>query len=122
MLGHRIVEFYRIYASAREINGKFIILKNSRAKKEDGRSLRQTQKAQRDRLRLEGKLIEEERGNFLVFTEDVPFSSPSAAASMVTGAQSNGYSSWRVKEGTQTYKDWLQNQNKDASSEGNTLY
>jgi predicted type IV restriction endonuclease len=104
-----------VYAEAREINGEFIVLKNSRAKKEDGRSLRQTQKAQRDQLRLDGKLLEEEQGNFLVFTEDVPFPSPSAAASMVIGAQSNGFISWKVKEGTQTYKDWLQNQMKNSS-------
>jgi hypothetical protein len=68
-------------------------------------------------LRLEGKLVEDEQKDFLIFTEDVVFSSPSAAASMVVGAQLNGYTSWKIKGSAQTYGDWLQHQVKDAESE-----
>jgi hypothetical protein len=49
------------------------------------------------------KLIEEEhlvkQGNLLVFTKDVEFSSPSAAAAVIHGGSANGLLAWKTQDG-----------------------
>jgi len=49
------------------------------------------------------KLIEEEnlvkQGNLLVFTKDVEFSSPSAAAAVIHGGSANGLIAWKTQDG-----------------------
>ena len=49
------------------------------------------------------KLIEEkhlvEQGNHLVFTKDVEFSSPSAAAAVIHGGSANGLLAWKTQDG-----------------------
>lgn len=93
-------------AIAKEVNGDFIVLTGSQAKKDEARSLRQTQLIVRERLRQEHILVEDKQNNFLLFTRDISFSSPSAAASIVTGAQANGHILWKVKTTGQTYREW----------------
>jgi len=51
----------------------------------------------RDRLKEEGCLAVS--GECLVFTKDVEFSSPSAAAAVVHGGQANGLTAWKNKAG-----------------------
>jgi len=51
----------------------------------------------RDRLKEEGSLAVS--GECLVFTKDVEFTSPSAAAAVVHGGQANGLTAWKNKAG-----------------------
>jgi hypothetical protein len=53
--------------------------------------------ALRQQLIAEGGLIERE--GFLVFTKDVEFSSPSAAAAVIHGGTANGLLAWKTKDG-----------------------
>jgi hypothetical protein len=52
----------------------------------------------------------------LVFTEDVPFASPSAAAAVVFGGSQNGRIVWKRKDNGQTSKQWQEQ--KLAEAEG----
>ncbi|MGH2493844.1 MAG: GIY-YIG nuclease family protein [Ktedonobacteraceae bacterium] len=103
-------------AEAREINGEFIVLKGSHAQKKATSALLQVRKILRDQLQQDGRLRLDAQENFWVFTEDVPFNSPSSAASVVTGTQTNGRTTWKVKGSTQTYKDWQEKEIEGASS------
>ncbi|MCZ9328796.1 DUF4357 domain-containing protein [Nocardia farcinica] len=40
------------------------------------------------------------------FTRDYPFSSPSAAAAVVAGRNTNGRESWRIPETGTTFGNW----------------
>jgi hypothetical protein len=51
----------------------------------------------RQKLKDEGILVAEE--NHLLFTKDVEFSSPSAAASVIHGGHANGLTGWKNKAG-----------------------
>ena len=53
--------------------------------------------AQRKQLITDGTLIEKD--GFLVFTKDVEFSSPSAAAVVIHGGSANGLTAWKTKDG-----------------------
>jgi len=70
----------------------YIVLKGSEAKKELSKSCTETY------VKLRRKLLETnilvESGSKLVFAEDAVFNSPSAAANMVLGRNSNGYTEW----------------------------
>lgn len=50
----------------------------------------------RDKLKDEGSLTEGD--NCLIFTKDVEFSSPSAAAAVIHGGQANGLTAWKNKD------------------------
>lgn len=56
----------------------------------------------RQQLKDQGALIESE--GHLVFTKDVEFSSPSAAAAVIHGGHANGLTAWKNKDG-KTLKD-----------------
>lgn len=47
-----------------------------------------------------------QNGNQKIFTQDYAFSSPSAAAAVVSGRSANGRTSWVLKSSGQTYADW----------------
>ncbi len=53
--------------------------------------------SERNRMIAEGDLIE--RNDFLLFTKDVEFSSPSAAAAVVHGGSANGLVAWKAQDG-----------------------
>ena len=53
--------------------------------------------AQRNQLITDGTLIEKD--DFLVFTKDAEFSSPSAAAVAIHGGSANGLTAWKTKDG-----------------------
>jgi hypothetical protein len=55
---------------------------------------------------MDRKLIEGPNPDLLTFAANVLFSSPSAAASIVTARSASGPREWRVKETGQLYKDW----------------
>lgn len=92
-------------ARARQIGDEFVVFKGSTARKEGTRSWK-FYRALRDELVQEGKLAASDVPELLVFAEDVPFSSPSAAATMVAARDENGRTAWRVEDTGQTYADW----------------
>ena len=57
-----------------------------------------------------GKLSEVREDGHRVFTEDYPFTRPSAAASVVLGRSESGLTAWKVQGSDQTYRDWERNQ------------
>lgn len=71
----------------------------------------------RDELIADGSLLMRADGNY-VFTQDVPFPSPSAAAAVVLNRNSNGRTEWRVKATGQSLKDWQDAQLSAVSAEG----
>lgn len=84
-------------ASMIETDQGYIVLKGSEAKKELSTSCTDTYRNMRKKL-LETKILVEENGK-LIFTEDAIFNSPSAAANMVLGRNSNGFTEWVNKTG-----------------------
>jgi hypothetical protein len=53
--------------------------------------------AKRKQLIADGTLAEKD--GFLIFTKDVEFSSPSAAAAVIHGGSANGLTAWRTEDG-----------------------
>ena len=92
-------------ATAQEVDGNFIVFKNSTARKQGVESWT-SYKGLRDHLVAEGKLLDAGQGGLFIFAEDVSFSSPSAAAAVVYGGNQNGRKVWRLKETGQTYEKW----------------
>ena len=51
---------------------------------------------------------------FYVFSKDVPFTSPSAAANAVAGGYRNGRTSWRHESSGLTYVEWTEKRVEEA--------
>jgi hypothetical protein len=100
-------------ATAREYKGSFIVLKGSTARK-DGVASWDSYRELRDRLVSEGKLSAGPDDRNYTFLDDVEFSSPSAAATVVNAGNQNGQIVWKVKDTEQTYREWKENQLKLA--------
>ncbi len=101
-------------AKAQEIDGEFIILKDSTARKESVKSFSKRSRELRQQLIEEGKLIDNQDGTNLVFQEDVSFTSPSAAADAIAGASYNGRTAWKTLNTNKTYKEWQEAQIEEA--------
>lgn len=84
-------------------SGECFVLKGSKARAKLAKSAREALRSQQEAL-LNSKVLVDE-GGFLLFTSDYGFKSPSAAASVVSGANVNGRTSWVLPDG-QTYADW----------------
>ena len=94
-----------IEAHALEADGEIIVLSGSKAVAKDD-FVANTYAMLRKELMEDGRLKLSPDGQHLEFTEDVPFSSPSAAAGVVFNRNSNGRTAWRLKTTGQTLKDW----------------
>tara|TARA_R110002049_G_scaffold2750_3_gene21821 strand:- start:9113 stop:9445 length:333 start_codon:yes stop_codon:yes gene_type:complete len=88
-----------------ETDGEMTVRVGSTVRKEGVRSWTQSC-TKRDRLVQAGKLEVREDPDYYVFVEDVPFSSPSAAAAVVAARNTNGRMTWRIPGINQTYADW----------------
>lgn len=95
-------------AEAQEINGEFVLLQGSRIRKTSKQSLGDTFAEIREQLRKDGKVIDYQDGVSWELTTNVAFSSPSAAAKVVSGTSVNGREFWKVKATGQTYNQWDQ--------------
>ena len=100
-------------ARAKEMRGRFIVLKGSTARKQ-GISSWSSYRSLRDQLVQDGKLGDSPDSEYFVFNDDVEFASPSAAAAVVFGGNQNGRMAWRVVETGQTYKDWQEQRLREA--------
>lgn len=102
-------------AIAQEVDDEFIVFKGSTARKK-GISSWTSYRSLREQLVQDGKLVEDTQEDLLRFAEDVPFSSPSAAAAVVFGGNQNGRITWRTESG-KTYAKWQEEKLDKASFE-----
>lgn len=77
----------------------FVVLQGSTAVLQERQSAKKWPYviALRDKLIADGTLVQKD--GFYLFTLDVEFSSPSAAASVIEGGSANGLIEWRTKDG-----------------------
>jgi hypothetical protein len=68
----------------------------------------------RAQLYRDSKLADSEQADYWVLTQDIPFSSPSTAASIISGAKLNGRIVWKLKDSEQTYAEWQESQIEEA--------
>lgn len=94
-----------IEARAREIGSEFIVLKGSTARIEGVKSW-DSYITLRDQLVADGKLIKREDSDVYVFSDNVAFSSPSAASACVLARNANGRTEWKIEGTMQTYQEW----------------
>ena len=99
-------------ARAIEADGEITVLAGSRATTKSD-YVSNGYSALREQLVKDGRLVPSDDPEFLEFTEDVSFASPSAAAAVIRNRNANGRTSWRLVETGQTLKDW-----QDAQLEG----
>lgn len=99
------IKRHDISARGREINGEFVVLQGSRTRSEwegvDG-----TYTELFKELVRSGVLALTPDGRHREFTRDYAFSSPSAAAAVVSGRSANGRTQWLTEFGGQTYGGW----------------
>jgi hypothetical protein len=99
------VKRYGITARGQEVDGEFVVLKGSTARRAwEGVEVTYT-KVFNDLVRR-GVLRPTPNGQLNEFVEDYAFSSPSAAAAVVAGRAANGRTHWIVEGSKQTYGEW----------------
>jgi len=103
-------------ATAIEAQGEFVVLKGSTARKE-GTASWDSYRALRDQLVIDGKLIDSDSAEFYVLAEDIAFSSPSAAATVITARNTNGRKYWIVDGTHTTYAQWHEEKIARAASQ-----
>lgn len=99
-----------LMATAQEIGGEFVVLKDSLARKTPQPSMSDRACKLQEQFRADGRLVEAALEDRLRFTADVAFASPSGAAQLVAATAINGRTYWRVKGTGQTYGAWKQAQ------------
>lgn len=98
-----------IKARAVETSGEFVVLKGSTVRKKGVKSW-DSNLQERERLNNSGFLAPTENDDFLLLTEDTAFTSPSGAAAVLAGANTNGRTAWRVENTKKTYAEWQEDQ------------
>ncbi|WP_007024784.1 DUF4357 domain-containing protein [Saccharomonospora iraqiensis] len=87
----------------------FLIVSGAPVRKETVPSFQGSSYELRERLRGEGKIVQSTRfPGYWETTEDIKCNSPSAAAEVVTGSGTNGWTSWKTYDG-RPLKDFLSN-------------
>lgn len=91
-------------ASMKETDQGYIVLKGSQGKKNLSNSCTETYRNLRRKLIETNIMFENSSSDRLIFVEDTVFNSPSAAANMILGRNSNGFTEWVNKKG-QTFRE-----------------
>lgn len=102
-----------IIARAQEVDGEFVVLAGSKAR-DTWTGVPGGYQNLFQQLCADGVLVEN-GGKHRLFSRDHAFSSPSAAAAIVSGRSANGRITWLVEGEKQTYGDW-QSAQVDAES------
>jgi hypothetical protein len=105
-----------VEAHAVEIGGEFVALKGSTSRKEQTLSMT-NYLALRARLTSSDLFADSPDPKLYVLTEDIPFRSPSAAAAVLLGGNTNGRTAWKVEGSAQTYADWQEANAPSAETE-----
>ncbi len=114
-----MLESVGVRAEAREVEGEFVVLKGSTARKHGVESWT-SYRGLRDDLVISGKLVDADDSDFYIFTEDVLFARPSAAASVIMARNANGRLEWKEASTGKTYGEWQELQLKLAGVETRT--
>lgn len=93
-------------ARAREAGGEFVVLAGSTARVKETPTCPAGIQTRRRELLEEGALVVATDEQFYRFERDVPFASPSSAASTVYGGSLNGRKGWMVEGSDQSYGEW----------------
>lgn len=93
-----------ISAQAREQNGDFVVLRGSTAR-DRWTSSHAGYQSLYQQLVTEGVLSDVNAG-VRQFASDYAFSSPSAAAAVISGRPANGRTAWTTADGGETYAHW----------------
>lgn len=96
---------HRVQAQAREFGGEFVVLEGSTAVAAWSSDSDYSYAKLHAKLAKSGKLVPGE-GKLFSFSEDVLFSSPSAASSVILGRPDNGRTSWKLADSDTTYATW----------------
>lgn len=107
---------FGITAKGRQINGEFVVSKGSMARL-NWEGVEGGYTALFKELVQAGVLAPTPDGKFNIFTRDYAFSSPSAAAAVVSGRNANGRMHWREDGTDRTYGEWLEDQVKALAPE-----
>jgi len=99
---------YGVVARAFEADGEYIVLSGSTARA--GGDYVNTYAGLRQQLIDAGKLSKTDDPKLLSFTQDVTFTSPSAASAVILNRNDNGRSSWRVTPSGKTLAEWQNEQ------------
>jgi len=99
---------HQITARGQEIDGEFFVLKGSLARPTwsggegaYGNLFKQL---------VDNGVLVSNGGQLRQFSDDYAFSSPSAAAAVISGRNSNGRKAWRVEATGQSYGEWQEQQ------------
>lgn len=93
-------------ARATERAGEFVVLEGSTAYREFQDSQSFPLRSLRQELLERGALVADVDSDLLRFTQDVSFSSPSAASSLVGGYSDSGPRTWKLERTGQSYGEW----------------
>jgi hypothetical protein len=93
-------------ARARETDDGFVVLAGSTARRAPSGTFPAGYLALREKLRAAGQLVDSSSTDHYRFATDVVFSSPSAAASIVSARSASGPIEWKVEGTGQAYRDW----------------
>ena len=99
-----------ISAEAELIDNQFVVIEGSQVTPTEAVSVGKSNSALRSQLRASGKLVDDITAGRWIFSEDVAFNSPSAAAAVVSGFSVAGPQVWKIKDTQQTYGAWQQAQ------------
>lgn len=97
-----------IVATGQEIDGEFYVLKGSMARGDWVGTERGYQSLYKQLVK-DGVLVAGSDGNCR-FEKDQSFSSPSAAAAVVSGRAANGRTSWKLENSGLSYGEWQDRQ------------
>ncbi|HEX2256394.1 MAG TPA: DUF4357 domain-containing protein [Afifellaceae bacterium] len=93
-------------ATARETEDGFVVVAGSTARKNGTYTFPLGYQALRDQLLQGGSLVDGPEPTLYRFAVDVPFGSPSAAASIVAARSASGPREWKVRGSGLSYRDW----------------
>nr|WP_152874191.1 GIY-YIG nuclease family protein [Acinetobacter portensis] len=93
-------------AFAEEIDGEFLVLKDSQVKKISSLSTHSYISKLRPMLIEQGVISTDT----FTFAQNYAFTSPSAAAAVINGQETNGRKAWKEINTNVTYAEWQQNQ------------
>ena len=102
------IKKHGLSARAREVDGAFVVLKDSTSR-EKWSSEHESYRALFDQLVADGVLSPVING-VRQFSMDYAFSSPSAAAAVISGRPANGRTTWTAFDSGQTYGYWQEQQ------------
>lgn len=95
-----------IRALAKEVDGEFVVLAGSQAREAwAGGTNYASYRPLYEQLTADGVLVKDAAGK-VSFAQDQAFSSPSAAAAVISGRAANGRIVWREQCSGKTYGDW----------------